>query len=231
MAELADAHYLGPCLCYVRHVRAERAMKTITWNNKLAYAVGLLTADGNLSPDGRHMAFVSKDRDLANSFRECLNLRNKISLKASGYNKEKKYCVIQFGNIKFYNFLTDIGLKPNKSKTIKSLLIPTAYFADFLRGLIDGDGTIDYFMHPESKRKQFRIRIASGSISFLEWLRKMLTMLLNTKGSIKNVTRAYQLCYYKGDSRRIANFMYYTKDVVSLRRKYEKAKLMITRGW
>ena len=206
-------------------------MKNIIWTNKLAYAVGLLTADGNLSPDGRHIAFVSKDIELMHLLKKCLCLKNKISNKPSGYCKNKKYYVIQFGTVKLYNFLLNIGLTPNKSKTIKSLLIPRAYFPDFLRGLIDGDGSIGYFMHPESKKEQFRIRIASASKYFLEWLKKKLTMRLNIKGSVKNATRAYQLCYYKGDSCKIADFIYYDANVMALQRKYKKAKLMITREW
>ena len=50
----------------------------IEWSPKFAYALGLLATDGNLSPDGRHMVFVSKDLDLINIFKECLDLKNKI---------------------------------------------------------------------------------------------------------------------------------------------------------
>ncbi|NQT23082.1 MAG: hypothetical protein HQ579_06575 [Candidatus Omnitrophica bacterium] len=208
-------------------------MKSIAWNSRLAYAIGLITADGSLSIDKRHITFVSKDKDLIETFKECLGIKNKISLKTSGYakDKEKKYYVVQFGNVKLYNFLTDIGLSPNKSKSIKALLIPPVYFADFLRGIIDGDGCIDYFLHPESKRKQFRIRITSGSKYFLEWLKKILTMRLNIKGSIGNIARAYQLKYYKSDSYRIAGFIYYSPKVAYLKRKFEKAKLMNEREW
>ena len=207
--------------------------KKMFWNTNFAYALGLITSDGNLSPDGRHLVFVSKDLDLINTFKKCLNLENKISSKKSGYTKDqnKQYYVIQFGNIGLYNFLTNIGLGPNKSKTIGPLLIPPAYLADFLRGLIDGDGSIGYFMHPESKRKQFRIRITSASVQFLEWLRKRLTMQLGIKGSIEKVARAYQLNYYKGDSRKIVRFMYYSNEVPCLKRKHDKAKLMNAREW
>src|SRR5688572_26861634 len=34
----------------------------------VSYAVGLAATDGNLSGDGRHMSFVSKDRDLVETF-------------------------------------------------------------------------------------------------------------------------------------------------------------------
>lgn len=209
------------------------AMEKLGWNTNFAYALGLITSDGNLSPDGRHMIFVSKDIDLINTFKNCLNLKNKISLKKSGYSNDvnRKYYVVQFGNIRLYHFLTDIGLSPNKSKAIKSLLIPPAYIADFLRGLIDGDGSIGYFMHPESKKKQFRIRITSASMHFLDWLRRRLTMQIGTKGSIEKVPRAYQLNYYKGDSSRIVKFIYYSDKVPCLKRKLDKARLIKVREW
>ncbi len=208
-------------------------MKNLTWDTNFAYAVGLITSDGNLSPDGRHLAFVSTDMALIDTFKKCLGLKNRISLKKkSGYSKDnKKKCyVVQFGDVKLYSFLTNIGLGPNKSKTIGPLLIPSAYLADFLRGLIDGDGSIGYFMHPESKRKQFRIRITSASAQFLEWLRKRLTMRLGIKGSIEKVVRAYQLNYYKGDSCKLVRFMYYSDRVPCLGRKLNRAMLMNVRA-
>gem|GEM_PF-6676481 len=36
----------------------------IQWSPEFAYVIGLLTTDGNLSPDGRHINFTSKDREL-----------------------------------------------------------------------------------------------------------------------------------------------------------------------
>jgi len=98
------------------------------WDNNLAYVVGLITTDGNLSKDGRHLDFTSKDRDLVETFANLLNLDNKINFKKSTFNKNGIYYHIQFGNVKFYRFLEVIGLTPNKSKTIGNLLIPSYYF-------------------------------------------------------------------------------------------------------
>ena len=36
----------------------------LAWTAELAYAVGLITTDGNLSSDGRHLGIPSKDREL-----------------------------------------------------------------------------------------------------------------------------------------------------------------------
>ena len=145
-------------------------MEKVIWSTNFAYALGLITADGNLSPDGRHMAFVSKDLDLIDTFKNYLDLKNRGSLKTSGYSKDpnKKYYVVQFGNARLYRFLKLIGLGPNKSKNIARLFVPRQYFPDFLRGLIDGDGHIHVFKHPESKNLQLNLRVISGSYPFFK---------------------------------------------------------------
>ena len=50
----------------------------ILWSSKFAYVIGLMATDGNLSIDGHHMEFTSKDLDLVEIFKNYLNLKNKI---------------------------------------------------------------------------------------------------------------------------------------------------------
>ena len=48
----------------------------IRWSANFAYAIGLLVTDGNLSSDGRHIIFVSKDMEQINNFLKCLKRAN-----------------------------------------------------------------------------------------------------------------------------------------------------------
>jgi hypothetical protein len=57
------------------------------WNTNLAYAIGLITTDGSLSSDGRHIIFVSKDVALIKTFKRCLGLRNRIRPKKAAIQK------------------------------------------------------------------------------------------------------------------------------------------------
>lgn len=50
----------------------------IRWSNELAYAVGLIATDGNLSKDGRHIELTSKDTEQLETFKRCLKLKNRI---------------------------------------------------------------------------------------------------------------------------------------------------------
>ena len=57
------------------------------WTSELAYAVGLITTDGNLSKDGRHISVVSKDVDLLETLRDCLSLENSITPHEGGWGQ------------------------------------------------------------------------------------------------------------------------------------------------
>jgi len=61
----------------------------IKWSSEFAYALGLLATDGNLSPDGRHFDFTSKDKEQLRNFMKCLGIKVKIGYKISGYTGKK----------------------------------------------------------------------------------------------------------------------------------------------
>ncbi|MEX0917785.1 MAG: LAGLIDADG family homing endonuclease [Candidatus Paceibacterota bacterium] len=196
------------------------------WSGPLAYVIGLIAADGNLSPDGRHISFTSKDSALAKTFKRILCLDNTIGIKARGGSTHKKYHVVQFGSVDFYTFLLSIGLTPAKSKTIGELLIPSQYFPDFLRGCIDGDGSISTFSHPESKYSQLRVRLASASPKFLKWVHVEISRCMRTNGgwvytdSKKSVAT---LTYATADSVKILTAIYRSSTCDCLHRKKKTA--------
>lgn len=205
----------------------------IEWHRNLAYCVGLLVSDGNLSKDKRHIVFVSKDLNLVEKFKSCLNLKNKIAYKASGFNRNGKYYYVQFGNVKLYRWLNKIGIKSCKSKTVGPLSVPNKYFFDFIRGLFDGDGCITSFNHPECRKPQIRIKFASSSEKFLIWIRKKIDSLIRSKGNIETIPRAFELVYYKGDSVRLLRNIYRNPGFY-LNRKFERANFLLNKnegGW
>lgn len=204
-------------------------VKTI-WSCDFAYAIGLIVADGCLSNDGRHLNFTSKDKDLIELFRKCLNITSKISPKISGNGSEAFYT--QFGDVLFYGFLLSIGLTPAKSKTLSKLLIPDKYFADFLRGYFDGDGSSYSYFDPVFK-KSFRLYISftSASPDYITWFREEMQRMLGVKGYLSyNKNNEYvQLKYAKKEAVLIARAMYYDKEVPCLKRKYLKLKAALRR--
>lgn len=182
-----------------------------TWSPGLAYVVGLLATDGNLSPDARHISFTSKDEVLALTVKRILKLDNKISMKARGGEVSKKYYVTQFGSVDFYRFLLSIGLTPAKSKTLQRLAIPKIYFQHFLRGCIDGDGNICEFMHPQSRQTQLRVRLASASPVFLKWIHEEVKLHVGVNGGwiYRDQKKSVMtLTFAKNDAVKILNYIY-----------------------
>ena len=196
------------------------------WSPALAYAIGLIASDGNLSTDGRHINFTSKDLELAQLFKSSLGLVNKIGRKARGYSAEKKYFVVQFGDVIFYEFLYSIGLTRAKSKTIGKIKIPDEFFFDFLRGCIDGDGSIGVYSHPESQFGQLRVRLFSASFPFLEWIHQTIRRRLSLdEGWIERQRGGvYTLITGKVASIKILNAIYYPRVEYYLQRKYNIAR-------
>ena len=133
--------------------------KNVSWNKNLAYAVGLITTDGCLSKDGRHIDLTSKDINL---------------------------------------------------------------LKDFLRGCIDGDGNISIVKHPESQHPQLRLRLASSSLNFLEWIKASITQYWNITGGFisKSYKNTQYLVYSKADSIKLLELIYYIGVKYYLKRKF-----------
>jgi hypothetical protein len=199
-----------------------------SWSANLAYAIGLIVTDGNLSLDGRHFDFTSKDKEQLFNFMKCLGIKVKIGYKVSGYTG-KKSPRIQFGDVNFYEFLLKIGLMPAKTKIIKGVKIPKKYFFDFLRGHFDGDGTFYSYWDPRWRSSfMFYTEFISASKEHINWLRKKIYDYLKIKGHITNSKNSsvYQLKFAKRESLKLLPKMYYDSGVVCLsrkRRKIEKA--------
>ena len=132
---------------------------------------------------------------------------------------------IQFGSVLFYQWLNNIGLTSNKSKTIGKLNIPEEFFFDFFRGVWDGDGTIYAYWDPRWESSyMFYIAITSASRSFLEWLNSEIRNQIQIEGRITRNSTAYQLRFAKQGSRTLFKHMHYSKDIPYLTRKFAKAQ-------
>lgn len=198
-------------------------LKPINWSPNFAYATGLFVADGHLSIDGRHLDFTSKDKDQVQNFKKAIGLKNRISKKSRGGEDIKKYYYIGFGYKKLYQFFQKIGVPQQKSNNIGKLDIPNKYFPDFVRGLLDGDGSIHIYQHPETKNKQLKLRFFSGSRKFLFWLQSSLHHKLKIRGQINRVVGAWLLVYSKRESLKLIKYIYYSKKNICLKRKSIKA--------
>lgn len=197
------------------------------WTSDLAYAVGLIATDGNLSKDGRHIDLTSKDIEQIYNFTSILNIKGKIGFKSNG-TSNKKYFRVQFSDVKLYSFLLSIGLTPVKSKTIGAVKIPDKYFMDFLRGCLDGDGYTHSYWDPRWKSSfMLYTGFISASKKYLYWLRNKIESHCGVAGKIKPIRDAFNLIYAKNASIKILKLIYYDDGLICLTRKKFKINVAL----
>ena len=195
----------------------------ISWSSNFAYAIGLITTDGSLSKNGRVVDFTSKDRVLVGIFLKALEVDTRIGKKLNGTGQTAFRT--QIGDILFYKFLLKVGMTSNKTKTIGALSIPKKYFADFLRGHFDGDGSsYSYFDKRWKNSFMFYVTFVSASKKHIVWLQENNCKLFGVVGYIKKVKdkEFYELRYAKKEGLVIAMKMYYNPTTPCLQRKRKK---------
>lgn len=223
--------------------------KNFRWTSELAYAIGLIATDGSLSSSGRHIAMLSSEKELLRTFCKCLNLsKEKIrQRKPTGFGVNpnrssncKPTYRVQFSNVQLYRWLTKIGLYPNKTYSLGAIKIPNKYFKDFLRGELDGDGTVftyidRYLTHknPNYIYRRLYVKFASASEEHMRWLQRKIFSITGLKGALvkkkkdkrrDNSVPIWRLKYSKKESIELLNWIYYKPDLPCLKRKYEIAK-------
>ena len=209
--------------------------KNFVCTPKLAYVIGLLVTDGCLSSDGRHIIMRSSEMNLLETFKKCLEIKNKIG---ETKNEEVISYRVQFGSVQFYNWLLKIGLTPAKTHTIGEIKIPDLYFKDFLRGHLDGDGSIttytdryNFYKGRNYANQRIFVRFISASKKHIDWLRQKITKLVNVKGAfivnkpklIKHVP-IYEIKFAKNESIKLLKWIYYKNSIPCLKRKRIIAK-------
>ena len=192
----------------------------------LWYVVGYIATDGCLSKDRRHIMIVSKDYQILKDIRDTLGLNAKISHHRGGLNTSAFHVVIS--SVSFYRFLESIGLTSKKSLTLGSLDVPSSYFKDFLRGVIDGDGSIYSWIHRTNGHIQWSLRFHSGSKLFSEWLKNETEKYFNVWGRLhvrksKDRNPFYIVKFGKMAAKDILSSCY-PKDCLALERKNKVAQ-------
>ncbi len=206
---------------------------SFTWTSELAWIVGLIATDGNLSGNGRTVSVTSKDVDLLESVREYLELKNPIAPNTGGWGRAYR---LQWTSRRFHCWLMTLGLTPAKSLTIGALAVPDEYFADFFRGCIDGDGSIvtyvDRYNAPKNPKYVYDrlfVSLVSASPCFLRWIQRTVSRLRGASGHLtvgRTTGRREMWClrYAKRESVGLLNWMYHSPNVLALRRKRERAE-------
>ena len=193
-----------------------------------AYFLGFLFADGSVgfrnrqnSPQGvLSLELSTKDIELINTLCKELNANNKLFYRAS-----RDTVAVKISSTKLVNSLMKFSIIPNKTYLVNHLPfneIPDKYHIDFIRGLIDGDGSI-YLINGTA-----RLEFCSYSYEIVEELQNYINNLI---GNTRPNKITYSSCYYarwtsQSQVDSILKILY-SNDNIALTRKKELALAII----
>jgi hypothetical protein len=197
----------------------------------MAYIVGLTATDGCLYTGLTKINFKSKDRELVETYVRLLGRTNPIKTKPTRAGGVVH--LVQFGDARFYRWLLSVGLTPAKSLTLGAIDVPDAVLAPCLRGLFEGDGHIQNFVHrptratyPDYEYERLWTFFNSASRPHLEWIQQRINALLRLNGHIEQLPPRegrhdfFRLKYGNQESAILLPAMYPTADVPKLERKW-----------
>ena len=149
-----------------------------------AYWLGFLYADGNISSIGNRLELnlALKDLDHMIKFKNFLKYDGDIRLETNkGLGTD--ICRFSVRNKNIWNQLNSKGCIPCKSLILQfpnlSIFTKKVLVYDFIRGYVDGDGSLGIYTTKNSSKPELSIL---GTESFL----KTLQEVLNIKGYIRN---------------------------------------------
>ena len=203
----------------------------LEWSEDMAYVVGLMATDGCLIAGRKQLNFKSEDEQLVQTFLTCLGKgRRYRGVKTRTGNT---VYVTQFSDARFYEWLMTVGLTPRKSLTLGVIDVPDAFALSLLRGLLDGDGSIQTFVHrptastyPDYQYERLWVFFTSASRSHIDWIQALVERLLGFRGYVEVRPGRpphhdfFRLKFGKHSSIALLRAVYPMPDVPKLERKW-----------
>lgn len=181
------------------------------WSADMAYVLGFILTDGHIS--GNTLSITQKEIGPLNA------IASMIETDSKPYKSGNVY-VLGIYRKSIVESLEKHGISEKKSLTVELPEVSNAYLADFLRGIIDGDG----WAHP----KGYVVTITSGSSEFAAQLAERL----NSVGFPFRVNHdgyAYRIKLSgKDEVRRLGTYLYADPTAFSIERK--RNRILQTNG-
>jgi hypothetical protein len=187
-----------------------------SWNRGLAYFVGIIATDGHVSKlPKRYVVLELCDKDVIDKVTKFTSYEGNVLEKWDGNPNHSKSYYVRFCGNEVWSLLRNLGIDNKKSYTLVFPSIPEAFVFDFLRGVIDGDGSISI-----DRKGNPRVEI-SGTKEFINGLYGKVRLsgsVYNKKGS-----SVYCVRYTSKNAFYFLNMVYKdSTDDIRMDRKYKR---------
>lgn len=194
-------------------------------NERKAYYLGLLYADGNVNNDnhgrnGISILLKKSDINVLQLFKEDISYTGEIRDRVFVDKNWSTQSILSFSSQKMKNDLFALGCTPAKSLTLKMPSIPSEFMHHFIRGYFDGDGCV-YVGKRKARGVYYPICNITicGSYDFCVGLRDKLKELYDIRSLVRDEDKSIQIL-----------ILCAKKDVIAFLEKiYEGATIFIKR--
>jgi hypothetical protein len=180
-----------------------------TWTPEMAYVLGVFATDANVVK--YRVQLNSVDLELVEKVRNLIGRGYPIrEIAPRGFSRKTQYS-LAISSVKLARKLTELGVGPAKSLTLRFPEMPDACIRHFLRGCWDGDGSF-YFENPSRMLSQslsktgaiplFKASFVSGSKKFIDGFVERLQ-----KAGIKPLRPLRPIVKWKPSGRRIVRYL------------------------
>lgn len=159
-----------------------------TWTKESAYVLGLMCSDGNISKDLKSFSICLHKNDayLLHNVLKAMKSTHPVR-----FEKNKNMASFRIHEPYMCNKLISFGVIPNKSLVLKCPDVPKEFIIDFIRGEMDGDGSVS--------KNRTKFKICTASVDFANGLSKLFD----------KINIIHKVCYdpywYKGQKRAFYN--------------------------
>lgn len=191
-------------------------------NQNCLYWLGFIAADGNVSDKLNTIGIGLQNKDKSHLEKFVNYINRPLIIHDVLHHKKYLQSVVRFNNLECKNALINLGITPNKTKTL--VIDEKILNWHFIRGLIDGDGCIRFFKY--KNKNLCLISVLTASLKFAEQI-KSFFIKENINCNIRNDKRGHyeiRICNFKR-CKLIIKSMYLNADTF-LERKYHNAQLI-----
>lgn len=182
------------------------------------YMLGLVITDGCISKQENkqeRMTFRTSDKDLAEMLHPLICPERKLYENKPLKEEHKISYALVNTNEAAIATLKSYGIKPAKSYTIRMPRVPNKYMHHFLRGVIDGDGSVWVYPVEQNNKIYYykRLSVTTASINFALELKVYLMYLGFTPKIVKDsredgVPKYYVQLNKKEEIKDLAEWLY-----------------------
>lgn len=228
----------GDIFDYMSTIKYNYNFSVFTNEDEISYyLLGAFITDGCIYKSSKNSyacQLSSCDQDWLNS------IKNRIGSNLKLHKFKENYYGIRIIRDNISQWFISHGCHPRKTYNVTLPLIPNQYFADFMRGCIDGDGSIGIYTDKKNVVKR-SCQLISASKVFLEKIQNILqekninsTIINRGKHDgqingkiIKANVNSYSLNFGGKNCYQFLKYIYYNNHVLSLQRKNKLAQEII----